>query len=77
MSSTTNKSIPDALRHFDALPDSAYVRLPVIQGLDACSPATVWRRVKAGTFPAPEKLSAGISAWNVGVIRAARKARGS
>ena len=34
--------------NFDALPDSAHVRLPVVVGLFACSAATVWRRVKDG-----------------------------
>jgi len=65
--------IPEALRNFDALPDSAYVRLPVVTGVFACSPATVWRRVKKGTLPAPRKLSEGVTAWNVGQIRQALK----
>jgi prophage regulatory protein len=27
------------------------------------SSATLWRKVKAGTFPQPVKLSAGVTAW--------------
>lgn len=61
--------ISDALRNFDSLPDSASVRLPVVQALFACSGATVWRRVKVGKLPAPKKLSERITAWNVGQLR--------
>lgn len=64
-------SIPDALRGFDALPDSAFVRIPVVAGLFACSPATVWRRVKKCALPTPQRLSEGITAWRVGELRAA------
>lgn len=65
--------IPAALRNFDALPDSANVRLPVVAALFACSTVTVWRRVKKGSLPAPRKLSEGVTAWNVGQIRQALK----
>jgi len=61
--------IPDALRNFDSLPDSANVRLPVVAALFACAGVTVWRRVKAGTLPAPRKLGARVTAWNVGDLR--------
>lgn len=63
--------IPDALQNFDALPDAAHVRLPVVCGLFACSPATAWRRAKAGTLPPPVKLSDRVTAWRVGDLRAA------
>lgn len=61
--------ISDALRNFDSLPDSAYVRVPVVAMLFACSSMTVWRRSKAGTLPAPRKLSERTTAWNVGELR--------
>ncbi len=61
--------IPDALRNFDSLPDSANVRLPVVAALFACAGVTVWRLVKAGTLPAPRKLGARVTAWNVGDLR--------
>ncbi|TXH85591.1 AlpA family phage regulatory protein [Thauera aminoaromatica] len=64
-------AIPDALANFDQLPNSANVRLPVVMALFACSPATVWRRVKKGTLPAPRKLSEAVTAWNVGELRKA------
>lgn len=63
--------IPDALRNFDALPDSAFVRLPVVCALFSISPATAWRWVGSGILPIPRKLSPAISAWNVGQIRKA------
>lgn len=67
---THGARIPDALVNFDSLPDAAHVRLPVVCGLFACSPATAWRRAKAGTIPAPVKLSERVTAWRVGDLRA-------
>ena len=63
--------IPEALKNFDILPDSANVRQPVVQALFACSAATVWRMVKRGTLPAPRKITPHISAWNVAELRKA------
>lgn len=34
------------------------------------SHATLWRKVKSHQFPAPVKLSAGITAWRVEDVRA-------
>lgn len=67
----TTSAIPDALKNFDSLPDSANVRQPVVQALVGCSAATVWRMVKRGTLPAPRKLSERITCWNVGDLRKA------
>jgi predicted DNA-binding transcriptional regulator AlpA len=64
-------AIPDALQNFDLLPDSANVRQPVVEALFACSSATVWRRVKDRRIPKPKKLSARVTAWNVGELRRA------
>lgn len=64
-------SIPAALKSFDQLPDLAQVRLPVVQALYACSPASVWRGVKDGRIPKPRKLSPRTTCWNVGELRAA------
>ena len=64
-------TIPDALRHFDSLPDSAHVRQPVVEALYGFSASTVWRHVRAGTIPAPRKLSERCTVWNVGEVRAA------
>lgn len=71
------QEIPAALKNFDLLPDSASVRQPVVEGLYACSPASVWRGVHAGRIPSPRKLSPRTTCWNVGELRvslaAARK----
>ena len=68
---TNQASIPDALRNFDQLPDSANVRLPIVAALFACSTATVWRRAKAGVIPKPRNLGGNVTAWNVGELRKA------
>lgn len=75
-------SAPTATVHksfFDALPDNAWLRES--QLVRSCkSPAsavaplpfsapTLWRMVKAGKFPKPTKLSAGVTAWQVGQVR--------
>jgi hypothetical protein len=38
-------------------------------GIIPFSPATLWRKVKIGKFPAPVKLSERITAWRVGDVR--------
>ncbi len=63
--------IPDALRNFDALPDVANVRLPVVCALFGISAPTAWRWVKKCKLPAGRKLSEGVTAWNVGQLRKA------
>ena len=63
---------------FDQLSDSAWVResqLVRSPNRSNCtaplpfSSATLWRQVAAGTFPAPKKLSARVTAWEVGSVR--------
>lgn len=66
---TKSNTIPDALRHFDSLPDSARVRLPVVKGLLDCSAATIWRMSADGRLPTPERISPGCTTWNVGRLR--------
>ena len=62
---------------FDQLPDSALLResqlvkkpnnpAPVIP----ISPATLWRWVRLGQFPAPLKIGQNITAWRVADVRA-------
>ena len=67
---TANPTFPEALRDFDQLPDSAYIRLPIIKRLYGVSAATIWRGVKNGTIPKPSKLSERCTAWSVKAIRA-------
>lgn len=67
--SVVTHSIPNALINFDALPDCAHVRLPVVQALYACSVSSVWRGVKSGRIPQPRKLSPRTTCWLVGDLR--------
>ena len=69
------QAIPEALATFDQLPNSAYIRLPVLKRLYGISAASCWRGVKNGTIPKPSKLSERCTAWNVGLIRAALAAK--
>jgi predicted DNA-binding transcriptional regulator AlpA len=64
-------AIPAALAHFDDLPNSAHVRLPVVAALNGVSEPTVWRWVKAGRLPAPLKLGPNTTVWRVGDLRRA------
>lgn len=75
--SDTTKSISAALRHIDEYPDSAGVRLPVVAAWFAVSPATVWRRVKSGDLPAPQKFGPKMAVWNVGQLRQIKMRMGS
>jgi predicted DNA-binding transcriptional regulator AlpA len=69
MPAASKKPIPDGLKNFELLPDSANVRLPTVCALFACAPATVWRRAKYGALPKPYKHSAKVTVWNVGELR--------
>lgn len=62
-------AVPEALTHFDSLPDSANVRVRVVAALCGCSTATVWRMVKRRQLPAPRRTSERVTAWNVGELR--------
>ena len=70
-------TINPSLRDFDSLPDSAYVRQPVVEALFSCSSATVWRRVKDGRIPKPRKFSERVTTWNVGALRKTLATEGS
>ncbi len=70
MSPATKAKQAEILKNFDNLPDCAFVQIPTVCGLYGCSAATIWRRVKNGAVPAPRKLTAGHTAWNVGQLRA-------
>lgn len=70
INSVINRAIPDALVNFDQLPDSAYIRLPVMKGLYGVSAASIWRGVKNSTLPKPVKLTERTTAWSVKLIRA-------
>ena len=49
-----------------SLPERGYVRQKLlIPHLLPFSSATLWRRIADGSFPAPKKLSARITAWRI------------
>ena len=63
---------------FDTLPDTAFIResqlvqcpnRPANSAILPFSAATLWRKVAAGTFPKPFKLSKRVTAWRVGDVR--------
>jgi predicted DNA-binding transcriptional regulator AlpA len=62
---------------FDQLPDSALIREShLVPSPKRPGPAilpfsgpTLWRRVKAGQFPKPIKLSERVTCWRVGDVR--------
>lgn len=65
-----------------ALPVSGFVRIrqiigtPEAPGPVPLSPATVWRKVRAGVFPAPIKLGPNTTVWRVEDVRAWIDAQG-
>lgn len=70
---------------FDALPDSAFVResqlvqspkRPEHPAPLPFSAPTLWRKVAAGTFPKPVKLSERVTCWKVSEVRAWMTAQG-
>ena len=76
-SPTPTRAVPSQ-SVFDALPDSALlreshlVRSPKRPHSTAPLPfsaATLWRMVRAGTFPAPLRLSARVTAWSCASVR--------
>lgn len=55
----------------DQFSDYGYLRLHHLLHLHLIpySATTLWRRVKSGDFPAPAKLSAGITAWRISDLK--------
>ncbi len=53
------------------LPATGFIRQSqLIPAIVPFSSATLWRKVKAGTFPAPVNLSERVTAWPVESVRA-------
>ncbi|MGH8584788.1 MAG: helix-turn-helix transcriptional regulator [Gammaproteobacteria bacterium] len=60
------------------IPEDGYLRqAQLIPGIIPLSSPTLWRMVRAGTFPAPVKLSPRVTAWRVEDVRAWMQARGN
>lgn len=66
-----SESITNALNRFNAMPDSAYIRLPVVKELFGVSGPTIYRMIKAGNLEPPERIGAKSSGFRVGAIRKA------
>ena len=60
-----------SISNFDSLPDDALIRLKDLLELNVMpfSATTIWRKVRARTFPQPEKVSPNIVAWRCRSIR--------
>jgi predicted DNA-binding transcriptional regulator AlpA len=65
----TPSAAPDIL--LGRLPETGYIRQSqLIPFIVPFSGPTLWRKVKAGTFPNPVKLSSRVTAWKVEEVRA-------
>jgi prophage regulatory protein len=54
---------------FASLPDDAYLRQPQVLKVVPFSPATLWRKTRAGTFIKSVRLSDRVTAWRAGDLR--------
>ena len=64
------------IQTFGQLPETGYIRQSLLIPLIVpVSSATLWRKVKAGQFPRPVKLSERVTAWRVEDIREWMKSR--
>ena len=68
---TTKSAIEQPQLSTSILPATGYIRQSqLIPNIVPFSSATLWRKVKTGSFPSPVKLSERITAWRVEDIRA-------
>ena len=75
MAKTVSKDIPETLKHFDELPDSAAVDIEIVAALTgAGSRVTVYRWIKNGRLPKGHLAGPNSRRWTVGEIRAAMAA---
>lgn len=70
--SSRRKEAHDMTRNpISQLPVDGFIRqAQLIPDVVPFSPATLWRKVKDGSFPAPVKLSPRVTAWRVEDVRA-------
>lgn len=52
-----------------ALPAEGFIRVKQLTRFIPLSRTTIWRKVKAGAFPRPIKLSSYVTAWRVADVR--------
>lgn len=67
----TDELSAESRANFDSLPDDAFIRLKDLIDFQVIpfSATTIWRKVRARTFPVPEKVSSNIVAWRCRNIR--------
>lgn len=53
----------------DQLPPRGYIRQKLLNELLPFSSATLWRKVAAGEFPKPHKISERVTGWRVEDVR--------
>jgi len=58
-----------ATNHSPCLPDTGFLRQRQVLAFVPISKSTLWRHVRARSFPSPVKLSAGITAWRAEDVR--------
>jgi prophage regulatory protein len=51
------------------LPETGFLRQPQVLVFVPISRSTLWRRIQAGSFPGPVKLSARVTAWRAEDVR--------
>ena len=66
---STDVSIDRQTGNVVRLPETGFLRQPQVLVFVPISRSTLWRRIQAGTFPGPVKLSARITAWRAEDVR--------
>ena len=80
MTQITKPPIPGAVRSGPPVPSptaTQYVRLGTLLTMVPMSASTVWRKVRAGSFPRPVKLSVRITAWELSAVERWARERGA
>ena len=66
---STNLSADRQTGNVVRLPETGFLRQPQVLVFVPISRSTLWRRIQAGTFPGPVKLSARVTAWRAEDVR--------
>ncbi len=61
--------MPTSIQRVPVLPETGFLRQAQVLLFVPFSKSTLWRRVLDGSFPAPVKLSANVTAWRAEAIR--------
>lgn len=65
----TTEGLSAVLQNFDSLPDSALVDVKTVAALRGISVPTVWRHVRKGLIPQPQRAGTCCTRWLVGDLR--------